>query len=325
MLRAYGPGCESSDIDASAGLLPKGATWFDLLHPTKEEEALVEKVLGLGVPTQEEMTEIEPSSRLFGRDNALYMTMSTLTGVEAGQPVVTPISFLLCGEYLVTVRYATPKPFRLLIEEIGNEPEITATSMTVLLRLLDGIVERLADELEDVGTRMDELSTDIFCDEDDSRRIPARHLTRLLSRIGRTQSLLVRIRETAVSAARLITFLEGSERLAEKKNAHIRDHVGSIGRDIKSLIDHSAFLSDNMTFILDASLGLISIEQNGAMKLFSWVAVVFLPPTLIAGIYGMNFDHMPELHWMLGYPMSLVLMVASAVLPLAYLKARRWI
>jgi magnesium transporter len=325
MLRAYGPGCDGSEIDASAGTLPKSATWFDMLCPTKEEEALVEKVLGLGVPTQEEMTEIEPSSRLFGRDNALYMTMSTLTGVEAGQPVVTPVSFLLCGDHLVTVRYATPKPFRLLIDETEKEPESTATAMTVLLRLLDAIVERLADELEDVGAKMDELSTDIFCDEDDSRRIPARHLTRLLSRIGRTQALLVRIRETAVSAALLITFLEGSERLAEKKQAHVRDHVGSIGRDVKSLIDHSAFLSDNLTFVLDASLGLISIEQNGAMKLFSWVAVVFMPPTLIAGIYGMNFKHMPELEWPIGYPIALVLMLASAVLPLMYLKARRWI
>jgi magnesium transporter len=325
MLRAYGPGCDGSEIAASKGKLPKSATWLDLLEPTKEEEALVEKDLGLGVPTKEEMTEIEPSSRLFGRDNALYMTMSTLTGVEAGNPVVTPVSFLLCGNRLVTVRYATPKPFRLLSEEAANDPEVSATAMVVLLRLLDAIVERLADELEDVGAKMDDLSVDIFCDEDDSRRIPARHLTRLLTRIGRTQSLLVRIRETGVSAARLITFLEGSEQLADKKQAHVREHVGSIGRDVKSLIDHSAFLSDNLTFILDASLGLISIEQNGAMKLFSWVAVVFMPPTLVAGIYGMNFEHMPELHWTLGYPMAVVLMVASAVLPLLYLKARRWI
>jgi len=325
MLRAYGPGCDGSPIDPSSGELPPKATWIDLLEPTEEEEGLVEKVLGLGVPTRAEMTEIEPSSRLYGREGALYMTLSALCGVDSGQPVVTPISFLLCSNHLVTVRYATPKPFRLLSEEAADDPEITRNAMTVLLRLLDAIVERLADELEDLGERLDELSNDVFCDEDDSRRIPARHLTRLLSRIGRTQSLLNRIRETAVSSARLISFLEGSARLAKEKEQHLRDHIASIGRDVKSLTDHSAFLSDNLTFILDASLGLISIEQNGAMKLFSWVAVVFLPPTLIAGIYGMNFDHMPELHWVLGYPMAVVFMVASAVLPLAYLKARRWI
>jgi magnesium transporter len=325
MLRAYGPGCDGSEIDASKGKLPKAATWIDLLEPTDEEEALVEKDIGIGVPTREEMTEIEPSSRLYGREGALYMTMSTLCGLESGQPLVTPISFLLAGDRLVTVRYATPKPFRLMIEEAKSDPDVTVNAMTVLLRLLDAIVERLADELEDVGERMDKLSTDIFRGDDDARRIPAQKLTGLLSRVGRTQAVLVRVRETAVSSARLISFLEGSARLAKDKDDHIRDHVGSIGRDVKSLTDHSAFLSDNLTFILDATLGLISIEQNGAMKLFSWAAFVFLPPTLIAGVYGMNFEHMPELHWMLGYPMAVVLMVASAVLPLLYLKARHWI
>lgn len=325
MLRAFGPGCDGSEIPASAGKLPKTATWLDLLEPTQAEEALVEKDIGVGIPTREEMTEIEPSSRLYGREGALYMTMSTLCGIESGKPIITPISFLWCGDRLVTVRYATPKPFRLVAEEAKDNPDVTASAITTLLRLLDAIVERLADELEDVGEQMDLLSNDVFCGEDDARRIPARRLTGLLSRVGRTQSVLVRIRETAVSSMRLITFLEGSARLAREKDEHIRDHVASIGRDVKSLTDHSAFLSDNLTFILDATLGLISIEQNGAMKLFSWAAFVFLPPTLIAGVYGMNFKYMPELEWPLGYPMAVVLMVASAVLPLLYLKARRWI
>ena len=104
-----------------------------------------------------------------------------------------------------------------------------------------------------------------------------------------------------------------------------RAHVGSLATDITSLIDYSSFLADNLTFLLDASLGLISVEQNAAMKLFSWAAVVFLPPTLIAGIYGMNFEHMPELKWLFGYPMALTLILISAVAPFFYFKKRGWI
>jgi magnesium transporter len=111
----------------------------------------------------------------------------------------------------------------------------------------------------------------------------------------------------------------------EEESADARHHLSSLTTDVTSLTEHASFLTDNLTFLLDASLGLISIEQNAAMKLFSWAAVVFLPPTLIAGIYGMNFDHMPELRWVHGYPMALVLMLASAVLPYLYFKRRGWI
>jgi magnesium transporter len=128
-----------------------------------------------------------------------------------------------------------------------------------------------------------------------------------------------------VSALRLLSFLSGSARIQAADSGFAREHLGSLQTDASALIDHSAFLSNNLQFLLDAGLGLISVEQNAAMKLFSWAALIFLPPTLIAGIFGMNFRHMPELDWRLGYPMALALMVASAVLPMWYLKRRGWI
>jgi magnesium transporter len=197
--------------------------------------------------------------------------------------------------------------------------------MTVLLRLLDAIVDRTADELEKSGAEMEALSRKIFHERTDERRIPAKNLTALLSRIGRAQSLLARVRETNVSTLRLLTFLGGSERLHGKGTEAARDHLTSLQADVSALLDHAGYLGDDLTFQLDASLGLISIEQNAAMKLFSWVAIVFLPPTLIAGIFGMNFHYMPELDERWGYPMSLALMVSSAVVPLAILKRRGWI
>jgi len=122
-----------------------------------------------------------------------------------------------------------------------------------------------------------------------------------------------------------LSFLGISSRLRSRKAAHARQRVASMSADTASLSDHSAYLSNHIYFMLDASVGLISIEQNAAMKLFSWVAIIFMPPTLIAGVYGMNFDHMPELKWLLGYPLALALMLASMVIPLWVLKRLGWI
>jgi magnesium transporter len=325
MLRAYGPGCEGRLVEAERQKIPEGATWIDLEEPTLEEERLVEGCLGLDVPTPEELAEIEPSSRLYERNGALYMTMSALYGVEDGHPASSPIGFVLADRRLVTVRYVTPKPVRIFSDHARREPDVTADALTVLLGLLDAIVDRLADELERVGSEIEKMSGHVFENKTGMRRIPAGRLTALLTRIGRTQMLLAKIRETETSTSRLLSFLGASARLHSRKNAPARDRVASLSADTASLSDHSAFLSNHLYFLLDAAVGLIGIEQNAAMKLFSWAALVFLPPTLIAGIYGMNFHNMPELSWRWGYPMAVGLMLASAVLPLWYLRRRGWI
>jgi magnesium transporter len=325
MLRAYGPGCDGSIVDPKLDKIPDGATWIDLEEPTKEEEKLVERCIEVNVPTQAEMAEIEPSSRLYEKNGALYMTVSALRGVDEHLPTTTPIGFVLAGNRLVTIRYATPKPVRTFENHALRDPELVRDGATALVRLLDSIIDRLADEIEQVSGRMEERSGEIFQEQQDERRIPARKLTALLTSIGRTQTLLTKIRYSAVSTMRMLSFFSGSNVVHEESNAELRHHVTSLTADVTSLSEHASFLSDNLTFLLDASLGLISIEQNAAMKLFSWTAVVFLPPTLIAGIYGMNFHYFPELNWHYGYALSLALMLASAVGPYLYFKRRRWI
>ena len=325
MLRAYGPGCDGSIVEAKLERIPDGATWIDLEEPTHEEEKLVERCVGLNIPTQEEMSEIEPSSRLYEENGALYMTVSVLFGVEDGAPSSTPIGFVFTGTRLVTVRYVTPKPVRAFADHVHRDPELARDAPTVLVRLLDAIIDRLADELERVGADFERLSGQVFQKDVEERRIPAEKLTRLLTSIGHVQTLLIKIRYTAVSMHRMLSFLAGSNRMHEEATKDARHHLGSLTTDITSLSEHASFLADNLQFLLDASLGLISIEQNAAMKLFSWAAIIFLPPTLIAGIYGMNFDHMPELKWLFGYPMALGLILVSAVAPYLYLKRRGWI
>jgi magnesium transporter len=325
MLRTYGPGCDGSIVDPKLQKIPDGATWIDLEEPTNEEEELVERCIMVDVPTQDELAEIEPSSRLYEQNGALYMTVSVLVGVEHGEPSSTPIGFVLSGKRLVTIRYATPKPVRAFIDHVRREPELVRDASTGLVRLLDAIIDRLADELENVAAEIERISSGIFQKELEDRRIPADKLTRLLTSIGRAQTLVTKIRYTAVSMARLLSFLAGSRRLNENIAQDARNHVASLTTDVTSLSEHASFLADNLTFLLDAALGLISIEQNAAMKLFSWAAVVFLPPTLIAGIYGMNFHHFPELSWPFGYPMALGIMLASMILPYLYFKKRGWI
>ena len=324
MLRLFGPHCDGSPLEATVlTRIPDDVAWIDLLEPTSEEEKLVEQFIGSNVPTRADLAEIEPSSRLYERGGILYLTLSTLTGIDEGQPTSAPIGFILTEKQLVTVRYADPRPFRMLAEHWNREPDLANDGGQMFVRLLDAIVDRLADEIERSNAEIETISQHIFKKDLEDRRIPAARLTALLTRIGRAQSLLAKIRETAVSTSRLIHFLSGTSRVERLKEE--RGHIGSLSADVAALIDHSSFVSEQLTFLLDASLGLISIEQNAAMKLFSWAALVFLPPTLVAGIYGMNFDHMPELHWLYGYPMALVIMLISGIAPWLYMRKRGWI
>ena len=325
MLRTYGPECDGSILNPEHGPIPPGATWIDLEEPTREEEKAVERAIGQNVPTKDELSKIEPSSRLFERNGALYMTLSALRGVKEGEPSTTPIGFVLVENRLVTVRYATPKPVLAFADHVRREPDLARDAMTVLVRLLDAIIDRLADELEKIGSEIERLSSEVFEKKVEDRRIPAEKLTRLLTSIGRVQTLLAKVRYTAVSTSRMLNFLAGSKRLHELGQEDFRHHLASLTTDVTSLGEHANFQSDNLQFLLDASLGLISIEQNAAMKLFSWAAIIFLPPTLVAGIYGMNFEHMPELKWLFGYPMALGLILVTAIAPYLYFKRRGWI
>ena len=325
MLRTYGPGCEGKIIDAAHELIPDGASWIDLEEPTREEEALVERCVKVDVPTQDEMSEIEPSSRLYEKGGALYMTVSVLRGVEEHHPTTTPIGFVIAGNRLVTIRYATPKPIRTFENHARRDPDLVRDGPTALVRLLDAIIDRLADELERVSATMEELNQEIFHGSEVDRRIPVKKLTALLTRVGRVQTLLTKIRYSAVTTLRMLSFLGGSSWIGAEDRRDTRNHVASLATDVTSLSEHASYLIDSLQFLLDASLGLISIEQNAAMKLFSWAAVVLLPPTLIAGIFGMNFHYIPELDWHYGFPLSLGLMAVCSAGPYLYFKKRGWI
>jgi magnesium transporter len=324
MLRTFSVTGEGIDLAADGRRLPKEAVWVDLLSPSREEEALVERLLGLAVPTREDMVEIEPSSRLYQEGGALHLTASVLAGVHSGEPKSVPVTFLLTRERLVTVRYDDPKSFQAFISHLGRQPELCRTPASTLVFLLDAVVERSADILEEVAERTDGVSGAIFHREPGParRRMTNESLENILIEIGGAQEVLSKVRESLSSMSRLISYLVFM--LPQYEEAEVA-HLKTVARDVASLTDQAAFMSSNVTFLLDAALGLINIEQNAIIKIFSVAAVIFLPPTLVGTVYGMNFDFMPELHWALGYPFALAMMVVSAVLPYLWFKKKRWL
>jgi len=323
MIRAY-----SSDggrlvlLEPSATSLEK-AVWFDLLTPTREEEALVEQALGIGVPLREEMEEIEISSRLYYEDGAAYMTATLPSLTDTDEPHLAPVTFVLTGEQLVTVRYHEPRAFVTLAARAQRIAMGCNNGETVLTALLEMQVDRLADVLERIGREVAHISKEVF-QKRDSRPSRSSTIQALLEAIGRKGDMTSNIRECLGSLGRMIGFF-GQVTLKGKTEKELRVRVRTLSRDCQSITDHAGFLTQKVTFLLDATLGLINIEQNAIIKIFSVVAVVFLPPTLIASIYGMNFQFMPELSWPFGYPLAMLLMVLSAISPFWFFRRRGWL
>ncbi len=305
---------------------PTAATWFDLLNPAPGEDRLVERCLGVSVPTMEEMQEIEPSARLYTENAAEFMTLTAVTALDTEDPVKTPITFILKGNSLVTVRYADPKPFAIFtarVQKPGGQP--LATGEMLMLGLLETMVDRLADVLERAGDEIDAISRGVFRTKPAKADKKTANLQSVIEQIGRRGDLLTLARESLVSMTRLISYHQALESSNHKPSKDARQKTKVLQRDVASLSDHATFLANKINFLLDATLGLINLEQNQIIKIFSVAAVVFLPPTLVASIYGMNFKFQPELEWTFGYPMALGLMIASAALPYLFFKRKGWL
>ena len=301
---------------------PDAAVWLDLVTPTVPEDKLVEQLLGVAVPTREEMQEIEVSSRLYVENGARYMTATLMCQSDTPVPRTTPVTFILSGHRLATVRYEDPRPFAIVEHKLARTCPPKVSGESVLMDLLDAVIDRSADILERIGAEVDQVSHSIFEPEDDAVQ-PS--YNDVLKALGRKGDLTSKVRESLVSIGRLLLFL-ANEADTMKWPKDTRAQLQSMQRDTMSLSDHVTYLSNKITFLLDALLGIVSIQQNDIIKIFSIAAVVFMPPTLVASIYGMNFHHnMIELDWELGYPFALMLMVLAAVLPLVFFKWKKWL
>jgi magnesium transporter len=300
--------------------VPAAVVWIDLVHPTAEEEARVEKLLGIDVPTREEMAEIEISSRLYRENDALFMTAVLLAQSESMTPLACPVTFILAKTRLITVRYAEPSVFRIFAKQAQKAEADLKDADSVVAGLLEAIIDRTADILEKVGAEADAISRTVF--QAEAKESMSRDYKAVLKRIGLNGDLNSKVRESLVSIGRLVNFLG-----AECGDLHpgLRERTETMAADIRSLTDHASYVANSTVFLLDATLGLINIEQNAIIKIVSVVSVLVMPPMLIASIYGMNFHFMPELDWRLGYPLALLAMAGAAIVPYWYFKRRGWL
>jgi magnesium transporter len=298
--------------------------WIDLLSPTKEEEDSVEQLIGVGIPTREEMEEIEISSRLYAEDGAYVMTATLPAQADGDRPEMLPVTFVLAGTRLVTVRYHEPRAFQTFPLRAEKADMGCTSGETILISLLEAIVDRLADVLERASREVVDISHDIFQSTEKKASKRDRDFQEILQRIGGKEDLVSKIQDSLLTLQRLSGFLANVVG-KDVNGKDVRARVKTLSRDVISLSDHASFQTQKITFLLDATLGMINIQQNAIIKIVSVAAVVFLPPTLVASVYGMNFEIMPELKWFIGYPMALGLMVVSAVLPFWFFRRKGWL
>lgn len=298
-------------------VLPDDVAWIDLTNPERAEELIAEKALGVLLPTREEMAEIEVSSRLYQEDGASFMTAFVLVGADGDDPALEPVTFVLARGRLITIRYVDPRAFVAYAAQADRDADFCRGGVEAFLGLLDALIDRVADILEKTSADVEVISAEIFRP---SHKAPFKPILR---RLGRAQSIAAKARSSLVSLARLLSFAALSDEIADSKEH--RDRLRSLQRDAQSLTDHSAYLTENVTFLLDSAVGLINTDQNEIMKVFSVWAVVLMPPTLIGSVYGMNFQHMPELAQPWGYPLALGLMAATMLLPLWWFRKRGWL
>jgi magnesium transporter len=308
---------EPSAIASEGWSLPDDALWIDMVEPTADEDAAVERALNLAIPTREEMAVLEASSRLYRENGATYVTADIIRNGDQEIPTIDPVTFVITDGPMVTIRYFEPKPFAMLQEKLAREPGVCVTGASMFLNLMEAVIDRASDILARNGQRVERIGNQIFSG---AKSIG---FEKLITKLGRANIANARIEQSLAGLARTFAFVGLDERISSAPDAQA--HLVSLTRDAESLIAHSQAVAASINFQLSAALGLINIEQSSIIKIFSVAAVAFMPPTLIASIYGMNFDHMPELHWMQGYPLAVGAMAIAAVLPLLWFKKKGWL
>jgi magnesium transporter len=304
-------------IDTREDLVNAEPVWVDLTDPTDDERLWVKTIYGVTLPGEDEVKDIEASARYYEAENGdLHLRTDFLLEEDDGPSRVVTVAFILARKMLFSVHTDDLPVFRLVRMRARSRPGSIGDYMDVLLDLYATDAEYSADALEGIYLSLEEVSFRVlqkhFTDDDAAAA---------LNSIAREEDLNGRIRRNMMDTRRAVSFLMRGRLL----NADQFEEARQILRDIESLDGHTSFLFDKINFLMDATVGFININQNKIIKIFSVASVAFLPPTLIASIYGMNFKWLPELEWQAGYPFALALMVTSAIAPFWYFRRRGWL
>lgn len=304
--------------------LPKEVIWIDLYNPTEDEKAFVEQRTGFHVPSRQALSEIESTSRLIVEDGTIYLSTPLVAHGDTADPHLTPVGFIISSALLVTIRFDELPSFAAVVERVNRDASLRS-GIGVFTALLEAVVDRGADVLERLGSELDTVSRTVFRGDPTRLSKTVRSnaaLRRALMVIGRIGDRLSQTRDVLLAVDRVVPFVLGL------KHSWIvpefEDRLGAVAKDVASLNAFEEHLTNKIQFLLDAVLGFINMEQNDLFKLLTIVSVVGIPPTVVVGIYGMNFKFMPELNWTLGYPFGLAMVVLSTLIPLAWFKWRGW-
>ncbi len=322
MLKAYR--IHSSVSDQADDGLPSDAIWIDLLAPSEQEKQSVEKRLDIRIPSEESLSEIEASSRLIADRGNLYLSSPIVRLDEHGDAYLTPVGFIITSQILVTIRFSVLPIFNAVAERVGTDDSLQ-NGMCVFTALLEAMVDRGADVLELLSVETDTLSRHVFKGGLVPTKKPVRSSRRMreaLEKIGTMADKLARARDVLLGVQRIATFAGdvGNDWVASSA----RKRLDAVVKDVASLSEYETRLSDKIQLLLDAVLGFINIQQNDLFKILTIVSVVGVPPTILVGVWGMNFKNMPELNWAWGYPLAGLAIVLSGALPLLWFKRRGW-
>ncbi|MDJ1257037.1 MAG: magnesium transporter CorA family protein [Candidatus Midichloria sp.] len=317
---------EKQEMSIGASI-PHRTVLIDLYEPTAKEEQYIENILQINIPTRAEMDKIEVMSPFYKEGNAHYMTVTVLDkSSKEDHPDSTAVTFILTTEYIIVLRYSTPWSLVNFIARATRGIHQCNSPETVLSGILESFINKTADVLEEAGNELDDLLKAIFEKSSKQEIISSKRYNSVIRKIGHTGNLISKNRESLVSINRLLIYfsqIDDNNRLTSKKE--FKAKFKNLAREVHSLGEYGNFLSQRNSFLLDATLGMISVEQNMIIKVFTVASAVFMPPTLIASIYGMNFENMPELSLTFGYPMALGMIIISALLPYFFFKKKKWL
>ena len=301
----------------------RSPVWIDLLNASEAEIAEAQGLAGLRVPTRDALSEIESSSRIYFENKALYLSLPLITAIDDVMTALVPVGFVITDQVLLTVRFAPSSAFDAAAKSLEGAADVKPAE--VFVQIFEAMVDKAADRLEHTGGELDTVSRSAFHTDRATQRNLAKAsdaLRAVLRKIGQSGDRLSQIRDTLLGLDRICVFITETPQCGFSSD--VVQRLKAVHADIASLNSYEEHLANKVQFLLDATLGFISIEQNDIVKVLTVVSVVGVPPVLIAGVYGMNFKNMPEYNWAFGYPYSLILMVVSAILPIAWFKWRKW-
>jgi len=304
---------KESDVELLRDIPMDSLVWVDLQNPTIEEKVTIETYFDIKYSSEEESQEIESSSRFSEVDNEIIINSNFLSISQNGFEY-SPVSMILEKGILFTYRDDDLKTFGESVKKIKANPTLYVNGYQILSTILETCIDQDADLIEGIAKEIAELNkslktTNEKVDEDD------------LLKISSLQNDNMMLRENIIDKQRMISALMKSSTFPQEFMGVLRLMI----KDISSLLEHNKFAFERLEYLQDTFLGLINIEQNRIIKIFTVATVAFMPPTLIASIYGMNFNNMPELSWKYGYVLAIILMFASSFGTLIYFKKKRWL